>query len=197
MLLFHQLVVSNSLRPHGLQHARLSCPPPSPGVFSNSCPSSQWGHQTILSSVVPFSSCLLFFPAPGSFPMNWLFASGGWSIGVSASAPVLPINNSRLISFGTNWFDLLAVQGTLKNLLQHHSLKASVLRHSAFFMVWPSHPYMITGKTIALTRWTFVGKVLSLLFNILSRFVIGFPPRSKHLLISWLQSPSACRYRQF
>ena len=88
---------------------------------------------------------------------------------------------SGLISFRTNWFDLLAVQGTLKNLLQHHSLKASVLRHSAFFMVQPSHPYMTTGKTIVLTRWTFVGKVMSLLFSILSRFVIGFPPRSKHL----------------
>ena len=100
-----------------------------------------------------------------------------WSFSFSTS----PSNEySGLISFRTNWFDLLAVQGTLKNLLQHHSLKASVLRHSAFFMVQPSHPYTTTGKTITLTRWTFVGKVMSLLFNILSRFVIGFPPRSKH-----------------
>ena len=90
-----------------------------------------------------------------------------------------------------DWFDLLAVQGTLKSLLQHHSSKASILQHSTFFMVQLSHPYMITGKTIALTRWTFVGKVMSLLLNTLSRLVITFLPRSKRLLISWLQSPSA------
>ena len=97
----------------------------------------------------------------------------------------------RLISFRIDWFDLLAVQGTLKSLLQHHSSKASILWPSAFFMVQLSHRYMTTGKTIALTRWTFVGKVTSLLFNILSRLVIAFLPRGKHLLISWLQSPSA------
>ena len=90
-----------------------------------------------------------------------------------------------------DWFDLLAVQGTLKSLLQHHSSKASILRCSAFFMVQLLHPYMTTGKTIALTRWTFVSKVMSLLFNMLSRLVIPFLPRSKHLLISWLQSPYA------
>ena len=94
-----------------------------------------------------------------------------------------------LISFRLNWLDLLAVQGTLKSLLQHHSSKASILRCSAFFTVQLSHPYMTTGKTIALTRWTFVGKAMSLLFNMLSRLVITFPPRSKHLLISWLQLP--------
>ena len=101
---------------------------------------------------------------------------------------------SGLISFGLDWLDLLAVQGTLKNLLQHHSSKASIFQCSAFFMVQLSHPYMTTGKTTALTRWTFVGKVmslLSLLFNMLSRLVITFLPRSKCLLISWLQSPSA------
>ena len=98
---------------------------------------------------------------------------------------------SGLISFRMDWLDLLAVQGTLKSLLQHHSSKASILRHSAFFIVQLSHPYVITGKTIALTRWTFVGKVMSLLFNMLSRLVTAFFPRSKHLLISWLQSPSA------
>ena len=98
---------------------------------------------------------------------------------------------SGLIAFRIDWFDLLAVQWTLKSLLQHHSSKPSILWRSAFFMVQLSHPYMTTGKTIALTRWTFVGKVMSLLFNILSRFVIVFLPRSKHLLISWLQSPSA------
>ena len=98
---------------------------------------------------------------------------------------------SGLIPFRIEWFDLFAVQGPLKSLLQHHSLKASVLQCSAFFMVQFSHPFMTTGKVIALTRWTLVGKVLSLLFNILSRLVITFLPRSKHLLISWLQSPSA------
>ena len=98
---------------------------------------------------------------------------------------------SRLISFRMDWFDLLAVQGTLKSLLQHHSSKASILQHLAFFIVQLSHPYMITRKTIALTRWTFVGKVMSLLFNMLSRLVIAFLPRSKCLLISRLQSPSA------
>ena len=90
-----------------------------------------------------------------------------------------------------DWLDLLAVQGTLKSLLQHHSSKPSILWHSAFFIVQLSHPYMTTGKTIALTRWTFVGQVMSLLLNMLSRLVITFFPRSKHLLISWLQSPSA------
>ena len=96
-----------------------------------------------------------------------------------------------LISFRIDWFDLLAVQRTLKSLLQYHSSKASILWHSAFFIVQLSHPYMTTGKTTALTRWTFVGKVMSLLFDMLSRLVITFPPRSKHLLISWLKSPSA------
>jgi len=113
--------------------------------------------------------------------MSQLFASGGQSIAVSASTSEHP----GLI-FRMDWLDLLAVQGTLKSLLQHHSSKASVLRLSAFFMVQLSHPYMTTGKTIALTRWTFVGKVMSLLFNMLSRLVITFLPRSKHLLISWL-----------
>ena len=95
-----------------------------------------------------------------------------------------------MISFRIDWFDLLEVQGTLKSLLQHHSSKASILQHSAFFMIQLSHPYMTTGKTIALTRWTFVGKVMSLFFNILSRLAKVFLPRSKCLLISWLQSPS-------
>ena len=122
--------------------------------------------------------------------MNQFFTSGGQSIGVSVSA-CLSNECSGLISFMIDWFDLLAVQGTLKSLLQHHSSKASIPRCSAFFMVQLSYPYMTTGKTIALTRQTFVGKVMSLLFNILSRFVIAFLPRSKCLLISWLQSPSA------
>ena len=105
---------------------------------------------------------------------------------------ISPTNeHSGLISFRMDWLDLLAVQGTLKSLPQHHSSKASILLLSAFFIVRLSHPYMTTGKTIALTRWTFVDKVISLLFNILSRLVITFLPRNKHLLISWLQSPSA------
>ena len=131
------------------------------------------------------------FPASGSFPMSQFFASDGQNIGVSASASVLPMNEcSRLISFRIDWFDLFAIQGTLKSLLQHHSSKASILRRSAFFIVQLLHPYMTTGQTIALTRWTFVSKVMSLLFNMLSRLVITFLPRSKCLLI-WLQSPSA------
>ena len=122
--------------------------------------------------------------------MSQLLASGGQSIEVSAS--VLLMNGySGLTSFRIDWFDLLAVQGTLKGLIQQHSSKASILRGSAFFIVHLSHPYMTIGKTIALIRWTFVGKVMSLFFNMLSRLVITFLPGSKHLLISWLQSPSA------
>ena len=123
--------------------------------------------------------------------MSQFFASGGQRIGVSASASSLSNEYSGLISFRMNWLDLLAVQGTLKSLLQHHSSKASILCRSAFFTVQLSHPYMTTGKTIALTRWTLVSKVMSLLLNMLSRLVITFLPRSKRLLISWLQSPSA------
>ena len=115
------------------------------------------------------------------WPKYWSF-----SINISHSN-----EHTGLISSRMDWLDLLAVQGTLKSLPQHHSSKASILLHSAFFIVQLSHPYMTTGKTIALTRWTFVGKVMSLLFNMLSRLVITFLPRSKHLLISWLQSPSA------
>ena len=114
-----------------------------------------------------------------------------WPKGVSASASVLPMNIQDWFPLGMDWFDLLAVQGTLKSLLQHHSSKASILWCSAFFMVQLSHQYMATGETIALTKWTFVGKVMSLHFNVLSRLVITFLPRSNCLLISWLQSPSA------
>ena len=121
--------------------------------------------------------------------MSRLFASGGQSIWSFSTRP--SSEYSGLISFRIDWFDLLAVQGTLKSLLQHHSSKASILQDSAFFIVQLSHPHTTTEKTIALTRWTFVGKVISLLFNMLSRSVITFLPRSKHLLISWLQSPSA------
>ena len=141
--------------------------------------------------VAPFSSHLQSCPASGSFPMSYFFAWGGQSIEVSASS-INPSNeHPGLISFRVDWLDLLTVQGTLKSLLQHHSSKASILQYSAFFIVQLSHPYMTTGKTIILTRWTFVSKVMSLLFNTLSRLVIAFLPGSKHILISRLQSPSA------
>ena len=178
--------MSDSLWPHGLQHARLPCSSTMPGAYSNACPSSWWCDPIISSSVLPFSSCLQSFLASGSFQMSQFFTSGGQAIGTSRFS-ISPSNEYLgLISFRIVWFDLLAVQGTLKSLLQHHSSKASILQHSAFFVVQLSHPYMKTGKTAALTRWTFVGKVMSLLFSILSRLVIVFLPRSKHLLISWL-----------
>ena len=156
---FSHLVIYNSVRPHGLKHTRLPCPAPTLGACSKSWTSSWWCHHTISSSVFPFSSCSQSLPASGSFPMSQFFASGGQSIGVSASASVLSNEYSGLISFRNDWLDFLAVQGTLKSLLQHHSSKASVLWHSAFFMVQLSHPYMATGKTIAFTRRTFVGNV--------------------------------------
>ena len=187
---FSHSVVSDSLRPHESQHARPPYPSPSPGVHSNSCPSSQWFHPAISSSVVPFFSCPQSFPASvfcneSTLCMRWpKYWSFSFSISPSKDHP-------GLISFRMDWLDLLAVQGTLKSVLQHHSSKASILWDSAFFTVQLSHPYMTTGKTIALTRWTFVGKVMSLLFNMLSRLVITFLLRSKRFLISWLQSPSA------
>ena len=130
-------------------------------------------------------SSIRVFSNESALSIRW---SKDWSFSFNTS----PINeHPGLISFRMDWLDLLAVQGTLKSLLQHHRSKASVLQHSAFFIVQLSHPYMTTGKTIALTRWTFVGKVMSLLFSMLSRLVIAFLPRSRCLLISWLQSPSA------
>ena len=136
---FSSSVMSNSLRPHELQHARPPCPSPTPRVYSNPCPLSQWCHPTISSSVAPFSSCPQSFPASGSFQMSQLFTSGGQSIGVSASTSVPPMKHPGLISFRMDWLDLLAIQGTLKCLLQHHSSKASILRCSAFFIVQLSH----------------------------------------------------------
>ena len=187
---FSHSVTSNSLWPHGLQHTRPPCPSPAPGACSNSCPSSRWCHPTISSFVVPFSR-IQSFPAPGSFSMSQFFPSGGQSTGVSAS--VLPM---ILISFRMDWLDFLAVQGTLKSLLQHHSSKVSIFQCSAFYILQLLHPYMTTGKTTALTRWTFADKVMSLLFNVLSRLVTGFLPRSKRLLIhgcshhsQWFWSP--------
>ena len=170
--------MSNSLQFHGLQHSRLPCPSPTAGVYSNSCPSSQWCHPNISSSVISFSSCLQSFSELGSFQMSQLFASGGQSIGGSASASILPMTIQ-------DWFlwdglvGSLVVQGTLKSLLYHHSSKASILRCLAFFIVQLSHPYMTIGKTITLTRWTFVGKVMFLLLNMLSRLIITFLLRSK------------------
>ena len=166
-------VVSDCLWPHGLQHARLPSSSPTTGACSNSCPSSWWCHSTISSSVIPFYSSLQSLPASGSFPMSQFFASGGQNIGASASASVLPLKNQSWFPLGRiDWLDLLAVQRTLKSLLEHHSSEASILWHSAFFIVQLSHSYMTTGKTIALTRRTFVGTVMSLLFNMLSRLVI-------------------------
>ena len=167
-------VASDSLWSHEPQHARPPCPSPTPRVHPHPCASSWWCHPTISSSVVPFSSCPQSFPESGSFQMSQLFTSGSQSIGVSASASVLPMNIQNWFPFRMDWLDLLAAQGTLKSLLQHHSSKASILWHSAFFIIQHSHPYMTTGKTIALTRWTFVGKVMSLLFNMLSRWVLIF-----------------------
>ena len=167
--------MSDSLQPHGLQHTRLPCPSPTPGAHSNLSPSSQWCHPTISSSVVPYSSCLQSFPASGSFPKSQFFASGDQTIEVCLS--ISPSSEySGLISFRIDWFNILAVQGTFKSLLQHHSSKASILQCSAFFIIQLSHLHMTTGKTIALTRRTFVGKVMSLLFNMLSTLVIAFLP---------------------
>ena len=177
-------VISDSLGPHGSQHTRPACPSPTPRVYPNSCALSRWCCPSISSSVVLYSSCPQSLQASGSFPMSQLFAWGDpkyWSFSFSIS---LSNEHPWLISFRKDWLDLIAVQGTVKSLLQHHSSKASILQRSAFFTVQLSHPYMTIGKTIALTRQTFVGKVMSLLLNVLSRLVITFLPRSKHLLIS-------------
>ena len=148
--------MSDSLRPHELQHARPPCPSPTPRVHSNSCPLSRWCHPAISSSVIPFSSCIRVFPNESTLHMRW---PKYWSFRFS----IIPSKeHPGLISFRMDWLDLLAVQGTLKSLLRHHSSKASILGRSAFFTVQLSHPYMTTGKTIALTRWIFVGKVMSL-----------------------------------
>ena len=154
--------------------------------MSNSCLVSRWCYLTISSSATS-SSCPQYFPASGSFLLSWLFTSGGQSIGASTSATVLAMKIQGWFPLGLT--DLLAVQGILKCLLQHHNWKTSVFQCSAF-LIHLSHQYMTTGKTIALTIWTFVGKVVSLLFNTLSRFGIAFLPRSKCLFISWLSSPS-------
>ena len=166
---FSRSVVSNSLWPHGLQHVRFPCPSPIPGAYSNSCPLTQW--------------------SPSIFASIRVFSKGSvlcirWPKYYSLSFSISPSNEySGLISFRIDWLDLLAVPGTLKSLLQHHSSKASVLWFSTIFVVQLSHPYITTRKTIALTRWTFVGNIMSLLFSRLSRLVISFLPWSKCLLI--------------
>ena len=168
--MFCHLVMSKPLWPNGLQHARLPCPSSSPRACSDSCLLSWCCHPNISSSIVPFSFCLQSFPASASFPLSQFFASGGQSIVASASVSVLPMNIQ-------DWFpleltSLVSLQSKgLSNLLQHHSSKASILRRSAFFIVQLSHAYMATGKTIALTRWTLVGKVMSLLLNMLFRLL--------------------------
>ena len=185
-----QSVVSDSFQPHELQHARLPCPLLSPRVCSNSCSWSRRCHPTSSSSIILplIPSPPAFYPSQlaGSFPMSQFLTSGGQRIGASASASVLPMNIQGWSPLGLTGLISLLSKG-LKNLLQHHSLKASVLQHSAF-MVQLSHLYM-TGKTITLTIQTFISKVMSLLFNMLSRFVIAFIPRSKGISISWMQSP--------
>ena len=171
--------MSNSLRPHESQHTGLPCPSPAPTVYSNSCPSSRWCHPAISSSVIPFSSCPQSLPASGSFPMSQLFTWGGQNIGVSASASVLPMNTQDWSpSEWTGWTSFQS-KGLSRVFSNTRAQTASILQCSAFFTVQLSHPYMTTGKTIALTRQTFVGKVMSLLLNMLSRLVITFLSRSK------------------
>ena len=188
-MLFSHSGMSDSLRPYELQHDRHPCPP-SPRTCTNSCPLSQWCHPASSSSVVPFSSSLQSLPASGSFPMSPLFTSSDQSIGDSASAAVFTMDIQDWFHLG--WTYLISLQSTglsrASIILQLKSINSSAL---GLFMVQLSHPYMTTGKNIALTRWTLVGKVMSLFFNTLSRFFTAFCPRRKHLLISWLQSPSA------
>ena len=182
--------MSNSLQPHGLQHARLLCSSPSPRVFKFMS----------IESVMPSNHLILCHPLillPSIFPSIRVFSSElvipiMWPKYWSFSFSISPSNEYLgLISFRNDWYDLLAVQGTLKSLLQHHNLKASILQCSTFLIVQLSHLNTTTGKTIDLTIRTFVSKVISLVFSMLSRFVIAFLPRSKCHLISGMQSPSA------
>ena len=186
-LQFSHSVVSDSLRPHALQHSGPPCPSPTPRVYSNSHPLCWWCHPTISSSVVPFSSHLQSFPESGSFPMSRFFASGGQKIGVSASASVLPMNIQDWFPLGwTGWISLPS------NGLSRASSNTTVQKHQFFrtrlSLQSNSHIHTwLLEKTIALPRWTFVGKVMCLLSNMLSELVIAFLPRSKHRLISRLR----------
>ena len=184
-------VVSDSVQPHRHQQARLPCLSPAPTACSNSCPSSQWCHPTISSSVVPFSSCLQSFPSSGSFPMSQFFSSDDQSIGPSASASVLPINIQDWFPLGLTGLISLQSKGFSTRVVSKplfKSINSSVLSFLYSPTVISIHDYW---KIIALTRQIFVGKVMSLLLIMLSSLVIAFLPRSKCLLISWLQSLSA------
>ena len=168
--------MSNSLRPHEPQNTRPPCPSPAPGVYPDSCPLSCWYHPTISSSVVPFSSCPQSFPASGSFQMNQPFASGGQNTGVSVSTSVLPMNTQDLSPLGwTGWISLkskgLSIVFSNTTVQKHQFFSAQLSLYSN------SNPYMTTGKTIDLSRWTLVDKKMSLLFIMLSRLVITFLPR--------------------
>ena len=182
---FSHSVMSNSLQPHRLQYARLPCPSTTPRACLNSCPWVGGAIQPSHPLSSPSPSALNLSQLQGLF--KWVSSSHQVAKVLEYSFSVSPSNEySELISFRMEWLDLPAVQGTLKSVLQHHSSKASILLCSAFFIFQLSHPYMTTGKTIALTRWTFIGKVMSLLFNMLSRLLIVFLAMNKHLLISWL-----------
>ena len=178
-----------TLWPHGLQHSRPPCPLPAPRVYPNHV-------HRVGDAIQPSHPLLSSLLLPSICPSIRVFSNESapcirWPKYWSYSFSISPSNEySGLIFFRMDWLDLLAVQGTLKSLLQHHSLKVSILRCSAFFIVQLSHPYMTTGKTIALTRRAFVDKVMPLLFNMLSRLVIAFLPRRKRLLVSWLQPSS-------
>ena len=188
---FSRSVVSNSLKYHGLQHTRPPCSSPTPGVFSNSCPFNRWCHPTISSSVIPFPSCLQSFPASGSFQMSQFFTLDGQSTGVSAATSTLPKNIQDLFPLGwTGWISLQS-KGLSRvfsnNAVQKHQFFGAQLsfwsNSHIYSRLWENHSFDYMDF--------FVGKVMSLLFNMLSRLVTAFPPRNNHLLISWLQSPSA------
>ena len=182
-------VMFNSLWSQGLQHARLPCPTPTPELDQTQVHRVGDAIQPSHPLSSPSPPTFNLFHHQGLLKMNQFF-NIRWPKYWSFNFSISPSNEySGLISFRMDWLDLLAAQGTLKSLLQHHNSKASILRCSAFFRVQLSYSYMTTGKTIALTRWTFVGKETSLLFNMLSRLIIAFLPRCEHLLISWLQSP--------
>ena len=179
---FSRSVMSDSLWPHGRQHARTPCPSPTAGAYPNSCPLSWWCRPTTSSSVIPFS-CLQSFLASGSFPMSRFFASGGQ--GLRASASILPMNIQDWFPLGwTGWISFLS-KGLSRVFSNTTVQKHQILRCSAFFMAQLSHPYMTTGKTKALTRRIFVGKVMSLLFNMLSRWVITFLPWIQYQQSKW------------
>ena len=182
-------VVANFLWPHGLQCARLPCPSPTPGACSNSCPSSWWCRSTISILCHPLLFLLSIFPSTRVFSnksilhIRW---PNYWSFSFRS---VFPMTIQDWFPLG--WTGLISLQSKGLSRVFSNNSKTSILQCSAFFMIHLSHPYMTTGKTVALTIWTYVSKVISMLFNMLSRFVIAFLPRSSHLLTSWLQSPYA------